>query len=336
MADEIETLDELTDHAELREVVIHEVVAHRETVPDPHAEGLPPEELHAPGFPDEFAVLNFTTWLEDYRLGVRCLLGTRNAHGSFQVDAEAIFSLSTPISDGNLDIIPKFIGQVGAPAVFPYIRAAVASLAAQLSVTASPLPMLRPGDVALGTEEDPTESECPPDLLASGKVHITNDDGSVEQVLEFFVDERTGELVRFGRDDVSPDVHELLDMWAELGQQYAADSSPAAELTWEQVVRSMGVDHARLLAEQLRATEGDAAADAAVAEIDEVVQSLALEVAGESLGEALTALYTTVAAAREHLGRSGSAGDDRDVLEALLAAAETVTDELQEFRAAGT
>ena len=331
MANEIETLDELIEGAELREVVIHEVVAHRETVADPEAFGLPSEELHAPGFPHEFAVLNFTTSLGDYRLGVRCQLRTRNAHGSFQVDAEAVFSLPVPISTGHLDIIQHFIGEVGAPAVFPYIRAAVAALAAQLSVTASPLPMLRPGDVALGIEEDSTESECPPDLLAAGKMEITNDDGSVEQVIEFFVDARTGELVRFGGEDVQSD---LLDVMAELAPQFA-ESGAASELTWEQVVHTMGEDHAHLLAEQVRATEGDAAGDAAVAEIDEAVRSRALEAAGQRLGEALTALHITVAVTQEHIGESGAAGDDRDALKALLAATETVMVELDEFRAAG-
>jgi len=326
MADEIETLDELIERAELSEVVIHEVVAHRETVPDSEAYELPPEELHAPGFPHEFAVLNFTTGLEDYRLGVRCQLRTRNAHGSFRVDAEAIFSLPIPISYGHLEIIQSFIGQVGASAVFPYMRAAVAALAAQLSVPASPLPMLRPGDVALGIEEDPTESECPPDLLATGKVEITNDDGSVEQVLEFFVDAATGEVVRIGDDDVPADVHELLDAIAEIG--------PAQELTFEWLVRTHGEEYARELAEQVRAAEGDEAADAGIAEIDAVVEALALEVAGEALGEALTALHSTIASTKEQFDRSDGAGDDRAALKVLLAAAERVMGELDEFRTA--
>ena len=48
MADEIETTAQLIDLAELRQVVVHELVANRDTKSDLHAPGLPPEELHAP------------------------------------------------------------------------------------------------------------------------------------------------------------------------------------------------------------------------------------------------------------------------------------------------
>ena len=144
MADEIETLDELVERAELREVVIRELVANRLNGQDPDAVGVPAEELHAPGSPDDFGALDFSTRLADDQLVVRCRIQTRNAYGSFQADAEVLFELPAPISIRNLDIVSPFVEKIGAPAVFPYLRTAVASLAAQLSVPAAPLPLLRP------------------------------------------------------------------------------------------------------------------------------------------------------------------------------------------------
>ncbi|MCH9667019.1 MAG: hypothetical protein K0U78_10520 [Actinomycetia bacterium] len=330
MAEEIETAAELIDLAELREVVIHEVAAGREAVADAQAGGLPPEELHAPGVPEEFAELDFTTRLEDDRLCVRCRVRTRNAHASFQVYAEAIFSLPKPISIGHPDIIGHFLEQVGAPAVFPYIRAAVAALAAQLSVPAWPLPLLRPGDIALGVEEDPPGQEVVDEAAMRGIVEITKDDGSVEQVLEFFHDAETGEVVRLGSEDVPAEVHQLLDSFAEIG--------PLEEMTWESVIRTHGEDYARELAEVVRATEGEDAADAATAEIGRIVNELAVEGAATRLHEALVALRTTLASAKKAIAGTepASGGAERDAVMALVTAAEKVAGRADELQKAGT
>jgi hypothetical protein len=325
MADEIETLDELIERAELRDVVVHSVVANREGGPDPEAFDLPPDELHAPESPDETAALQLDTRLHDHQLEVDCQVQTRNAHGSFQVKAEAVFSLPAPVSVRNIHIVGQFVEKVGAPALFPYIRATVASLAAQLSVPAAPLPLLRPGDVALGIEA-PAASPVPDGVAMQGTVEITGEDGSKKQVLEFFYDAETGEIVRLGDDDASPEFHALLDSLAEIG--------PLQNLTAEWLVRNHGEEHARKVAEHIRTTEGDAAGEVAMAEIDEAVQTLAMEAAATNLGEALEALHTMIAATKERVAGPVSKGgiDEREALTALLIAAERVMYELDEFR----
>lgn len=325
MADEIETLDELIERAELRDVVIYNVVANRETGPNLDALDLPPEELHAPESPDETAALQFDTRLHDHQIEVDCQVETRNAFGSFRVKAGVAFSLPAPVSVRNVDIVGQFVERVGAPALFPYIRATVASLAAQLSVPAAPLPLLRPGDVELGIEA-PAASPVPDGVAMQGTVEITGEDGSTKQVLEFFYDADTGEIVRLGDDDVSPEVHALLDSWAEIG--------PLQEMTAEWLVRNHGEEHARKVAEHIRATEGDAAGEVAMAEIDEAVQTLAMEAAATNLGEALEDLHTTIAATKERVdGPASDEGiDEREALTALLIAAERVMYELDEFR----
>lgn len=325
MADEIETLDELIERAELRDVVIHNVVASRETGPDPDALDLPPDELHAPESPDEPAALQLATRRHDHQLELDCQVETRNAFGRFRVKAEAFFSLPAPVSTRNDDIVRQFVEQVGAPALYPYIRATVASLAAQLSVPAAPLPLLRPGDVTLGIEE-PAAPQAPDGVAMQGTVEITGEDGTTKQILEFFYDADTGEIVRLGDDDVSPEVHALLDSWAEIG--------PLQEMTAEWLVRNHGEEYAREFAEQIRATEGEAAGEAAMAEIDEAVQTLAMEAAATNLGEALEALHTTIAATKERVDSpvSEKGIDEREALTALLTAAERVMYELDEFR----
>jgi len=197
------------------------------------------------------------------------------------------------------------------------------------SVPAAPLPLLRPGDVALGIEE-PAAPQVPDGVAMQGTVEITGEDGTTKQVLEFFYDADTGEIVRLGDDDVSPEVHALLDSWAEIG--------PLQEMTAEWLVRNHGEEYAREVAEKIRATEGEAAGEAAMAEIDEAVQTLAMEAAATNLGEALEALHTTIAATKERVDSpvSEKGIDERDALTALLTAAERVMYELDEFRTTAT
>lgn len=91
--------------------------------------GLPPEELHAPDSPDDYAAVSFCTRLEGDELGVRCRIETCNAYGHFVVDGEAIFFLPAPVSRDKPEIVHEFTEQVGGLVVFPYVRSAVASLA---------------------------------------------------------------------------------------------------------------------------------------------------------------------------------------------------------------
>lgn len=153
MEDEIGSAAELFEVAELRDVVMHQLVAVRETEPDPEALGLPPEVLHAPGSPDESVAMELRTCVGGLELRVRVAVRTRNEYAVFCVDAEAVFALPAPIASSGQDIVEEFIEQIGGPAVFPYIRTAVAALAAQLSVPAAPLPLLHAVDMELATDE---------------------------------------------------------------------------------------------------------------------------------------------------------------------------------------
>ena len=232
MADEIETLDELVERAELREVVIRELVANRLNGQDPDAVDVPAEELHAPGSPDDFGALDFSTRLADDQLVVRCRIQTRNAYGSFQADAEVLFELPAPISIRNLDIVSPFVEKIGAPAVFPYLRTAVASLAAQLSVPAAPLPLLRPGEVALGIEEPAAQEaddriETPPDLSAGSGEDIEDHIRDMRQNIETKAAEWTEQWNREERD---PKL--IADVQEALADVYASQAE-AAETMWE-------------------------------------------------------------------------------------------------------
>lgn len=150
--------------------------------------------------------------------------------------------------------------------------------------------------------------------------------GSVTQVAEFFVDAATGELVRFG--DADADAHELLDMMARLAPASAGSNEVegAEGVDWGWVIRQRGEQAARELAEVLRVNWGDAAADECMAEIDRIVNAVALENSAASLGEALEALHTAITATREvvNLPEDMDGDDERAALTTLLAAAEKV------------
>lgn len=209
MEDEIGSAAELFDVAELREVVMHHLGATREAGPDAEALGLPPEALYAPGSPEEPVAMELRTRVGGLELRVRIAVQTRNAYAAFWVDAEAVFGLPAPIVTGRQDIVQEFTAQVGGPSVFPYVRAAVASLAAQLSVPASPLPLLHVVDMELATAD---LSALPDTNEEDRYVHGTFSEQSVieldsevtlsrvERSTAFIIDTQTQQLVQVGDD----------------------------------------------------------------------------------------------------------------------------------------
>lgn len=317
MADEIETTEELIDLAVLRQVVIHELAANRGTPPDALGMDLQPEELHAPGSPDDDVVMSLSTRLEDCSLGVQCRIETCNSYGSFVVDGEAIFDLPAPISSRHPDIVDEFTEQVGVTAVFPYLRAAVASLAAQMSVPASPLPLLRAGAMMLTHDDEPVVEDEPSELFMRGTMTTTTDDGGQEEVAEFFLDPETGVISRFGGEGQTPELDELLNALAEL--------PPPDEISCEWMVREHGEASTRQSIEALREAHGDAATDLALAEIDEVVAHIEAEDAFLALNTAVENLDVVIVAARNTaIDRESVA--DTGVSTKLLEAAERVRD----------
>lgn len=224
MEDEIGSAAELFEAAELREIVMHQVAANREAGPEAVALALPPEALHAPGLPDESVDMELRTRVGGLELGVRIAVQTRNAYATFHVDVEAVFVLPVPIATGRQDIVQEFIEHIGGPAVFPYIRTAVASLAAQLSVPASPLPLLHSVDMELATDDLPPHSDGDDEdryvngtfseqsvIELEGEVTLTR----VERSTAFIIDTQTQQLVQVGDDTL--DVGQV-DVIAEMLQ----------------------------------------------------------------------------------------------------------------------
>ncbi|HET7668440.1 MAG TPA: hypothetical protein VFK56_20715 [Mycobacterium sp.] len=268
--------------------------------------------------------MSFRIRLEDNELGVRCRIETCNAYGSFLVDGEAIFFLPAPVSPEKPEIVEEFTEQVGAPAVFPYLRAAVASLAAQISVPASPLPVLRAGDVALTEDKDACVEEEVSQPFMHGTMSRTAGDGSQEEIGEFFVDRETGVISRIGGEGETPEVDQLLNAWAE--------TPGPDELTWEWMVRQHGEASIRRSIEASRATEGDDVTDATLAEIDEAVARIEAEDAFTAIDEAMNDLSAEIAATRRTVDhRDDTANADPA---ALLEAAERIRDSWERVRAA--
>ncbi|MBU9763540.1 hypothetical protein FR943_06750 [Mycobacterium sp. TNTM28] len=316
MADEIETAAELIKVAELRQVVIHELIGNRNATADLRALDSRPEELHAPDTPDDEAAVNLCTRLEDEQLGVRCRIETCNAYGSFVVEGEAIFFLPTPVSRGKPEIVQEFTEQVGALAVYPYVRSAIASLAAQMSIPASPLPLLHAGDLTLTVEDEPIVEEKPSEFLMHGIATRTSDNGE-EEIAEFFVDEESGLVSRFGGEGQTPELDELLDALAAL--------PPPQEVTVAWMVREYGESAVRQSVEALRSTDGDAATDAALAEIDDAVAQIAMEDAFKVLSQAVDLLGASIETSRNAVNSDGDTGPDgSDDSTPLLVAAEHV------------
>lgn len=320
MADEIETAAQLIDLAVLRQIAIHELAANRAMPSDTYEGDLPPEELHAPDSPDDDAALDVSARLEDHCLGVRCRLETSNAYGNFVVDGEAIFDLPAPVSSRQPNIVDEFTEQVGVPVLFPYIRTAVATLAAQLSVPASPLPLLHVGAVALTHDDEPAIEQKPAELFMHGTVTRTTDDGDQEHVAEFFVDEETGLLTRIGGEGQTPDTDVLLNAWAELPRP--------DEVTWEWLIRRSGESQVRESIEALREANGDDATNLALAEIDAAAAHISAEDAFLALNAAVENLDDAIAAARNAVGDRKNFGGTEGISVpiALLEAAERVRD----------
>lgn len=320
MPDEIETAEQLIAYAVLSEIVIHELSATRTTTLDPHGIDLPPDELHAPDSAEDEAALGFFTRLDGTQLGVRSRVATSNAYGSFLVDGEALFDLPAPVSSRHPDIVHEFAEQVGAPVVFPYIRAAVSALASQLSVPATPLPILRAGDVTLTRDDEPAIEEEPSEFFLHGTVARTTEDGDEEQVAEFFVDQETGRLTRIGGEGQTPDADELLDLIAKL--------PTPEEMTAEWIVRNHGEEGIRQSLEALRQANGDAATDQMLAEVDEAVAHIEAEEAFNSLNIAIKSLDASIVTVRSADTDASAArsGEGADISAALLGAAEQVRD----------
>lgn len=320
MPDEIETTEQLIALADLAGIVIHEVTAVRTDASGTYSGDLPPEELHAPDSPDDEAALSFGTRLDDTQLGVRCRVEASNAYGSFVVDGEALFDLPAPLSSRQPDIVHEFAEQIGAPVVFPYIRAAVAALAAQLSVPATPLPILH--NLKLVSDDGAADEEEPSELFMHGTVTRTTEDGGQEHVAEFFLDEETGVLTRIGGEELGPDADEfeLLNFIAEL--------PPPEEITAEWIVRNHGEAGIRQSVESFRQTNGDAVTDQMLAEIDEAVGHIEAEQALASLHVAIKNLDAVIASVRstdtDVDAAEGDAGEN--VSTSLLDAAEHVRD----------
>lgn len=321
MGDEIETTAQLIEVAELRQVVIHDLAASRDATAGLYASDLPPDELHAPDYPDDDAPVSFRTRLEDGELGVRCRIETCNAYGHFVVDGEAVFFLPAPVSREKPEIIQEFTEQVGALAVFPYVRSAVASLAAQMSIPASPLPLLRAGDLTLTQDEAPTAEQEPSELFMRGTVTRTTDDAQ-EEIAEFFIDEETGSVTRLGGEGQTPYADELFNAWTAL-------PSPD-EITTEWAVRQYGEAAVRQSIETLRSAEGDAATDATLAEIDAAVAQIAAEDAFVALNKAVDILTASIDTSRKAVG---TRPDGSEAYMTLLEAAEHVRDSWERVQA---
>lgn len=324
MGDEIHTTAELKEQAQLREVVILRVAADRAGA-SPLTLDCPPEELHAPESTEDFAAVELGTRLSDTELVVTLAVHTCNAYAGFHADVEAIFDLPAPIALSKEAIVEEFTRTVGATTVFPYIRAAVASLAGQLSVLASPLPLLPAGGMELLTAEA-SRPAVPDGVLTSGTYTRTNDEGTTEELGEFFIDAQTGNLVRIGGEGEEPDIDALLSALAAFSSGPWVQIASANEETWRGLISEHGIDEVRAMAESIRPTEGDDAADGALARIEAAADNIALEESVGALNEAANALAEAVAAAES---------DDREFADReatparLLAAA---TDLLNRFR----
>ncbi|ORA56845.1 hypothetical protein BST22_01615 [Mycolicibacterium chubuense] len=242
---------------------------------------------------------------------------TSNAYGSFMVDGEAVFDLPVPVSKRHSDIVFQFVEQVGAPVVFPYIRSTVAALAAQLSVPASPLPILRAGDVILTHDDEPAIEDEPSEFFMHGTLLGTTGDGGQEQIGEFFLDKETGMLARIGGEGQTPDADELLDLIAGFPRP--------EEVTAEWIVRNHGDAGIRQSLEALRQANGDAVTDQMLAEVDEAVAHIEAEEAFASLQIAIANLDAVIASVRSNYTAAEAVEGEADS-SSLLDAAKHVRD----------
>ncbi|ABM16781.1 hypothetical protein [Mycolicibacterium vanbaalenii] len=245
---------------------------------------------------------------------------TSNAYGTFVVDGEALFDLPAPVSAEHTGIVHEFTEQTGAPVVFPYIRTAVAALAAQLAVPASPLPVLRAGDVTLTHDDEAITEDEPSEFFMHGTVTRTTGDGGQEHVAEFFMDEQTGMLTRIGGEGQTPDADDFLNLIAEL--------PPPEGVTAEWIVRNHGEAGIHQSLESLRQANGDAATDQMLAEVDEAVAHIEAEDAFDSLHIAIKSLDASIATvlSTDTDASAARSVESADIPAALLDAAKQVRD----------
>lgn len=330
MNDEIDSAAELIERAQLRDVVILRAAADRRRRCDSVEPAAPPEELHAPDSTDDFAAIQLGTRLTDTELVVTLEVQTCNAHAGFQVDAEAVFTLSAPVALGKEAIVQDFTETTGATTVFPYIRAAVASLAAQVSVPASPLPLLPATGMELLSEGEAPTPAVPDGVFAAGTYSRRAEDGTEEKLGEYFIDAETGSLIRFGADP-GPDVEEMLNIIAE-STPYGPwmRIASADEEEWQGMIHEHGLDEAIALAESIRPTEGDEAADGALARIKAAAWDISLGEAVVALNAAMKTLGEAVSAAAENGGEP--AQPDPAATTPLLDAAAEVMARWAEYR----
>jgi hypothetical protein len=171
MAEKVTDLDALVGVTEVRDVVYHMVSAERAgsgsdwpELPDEPGDGVDVDE-DSDGAPDkagnnaeagaEGRGLTVMFRCDDEELGVRCktfvVCAREDAAAVIGVDVEAIFSLARPVSIPP-GIMQEFIQRFGLMVLWPYVRSAVASGAAQLSLTPPPLRLLKPQDVIIPIE----------------------------------------------------------------------------------------------------------------------------------------------------------------------------------------
>ena len=214
--DEIVSAAELCALADLGEVLVHQLAAARQAGNTSEINGFPPELLYAAASPDEPADVEIRTRVGGRELSVRMVVKTRNAFAFFEVDVEAVFALPAPIALDRQEIVEEFTEHIGGPVLFPYVRAAVASLAGQLSVPASPLPLLHCiVDMELLTDQRVSPSEDPnavsphpddDDRHVAGQVvqQVVVTIGGLggmtrtESVCDYMIDTLTNQLIQIG------------------------------------------------------------------------------------------------------------------------------------------
>lgn len=159
MANEISDARELLRVAELRTVVYHAVRGKRQDKTfkdefDRAVEERRKDDLSwSPDDDDPVRVFNIATRVAEDEIGVRSRIVAASYHAEFEVDAEAVFTLTQPASIAE-KALQEFVERVGVMAIYPYLRSSIASLAAQLAVPGPTLRLLRSGDFQLTAASD--------------------------------------------------------------------------------------------------------------------------------------------------------------------------------------
>lgn len=229
MADEITTTRELLDLTELSDVVIHYLEGERHDPDDREDEEprLSPEPLESGDDPlDDIVSFAVTTRVDGDEIGVRCRIITFNYHGSFTVDGEAIFSFEAPTRPIPPDIVHDFVEQVGVMALYPYLRAASAACAAQMSLPTPRFPLLRAGDLKLWREDERTPDDEPP--LEEGEEHL----GAFATKEEAMLAVEMHDALRGGREPVQW-LHQVFTGEPAPGYVYTIYDGPPFKVAFE-------------------------------------------------------------------------------------------------------